>query len=137
MAYRCNPCRHTSAPYPIARSEWDMKQNAYFCPDCQHDYTLSTNKYPNHPSPLGNCHCGCKPCCCKPMCSFNPLKPPTHLHPCFPPTPNVPPHHLPHHGPVPPHHHGPVPPHHHGPVPPHHHGPVPPHHHLPDVVPKK
>jgi hypothetical protein len=113
MAYRCNPCRHTSAPFPIARSEWDMKQNAHFCPDCQTDYTVSTNKYPNHPSPKGNCHCGCKPCCCRPMCDYKPVKPMLHLDPCFPPHPSVsncrPPHHP---GVLPPHHPGVLPPHH-------------------------
>lgn len=90
MAYRCNPCRHTSAPFPIARSEWDMKQNARFCPDCQCDYILSTNKYPNPPSPKGNCNCGCKPCCCKPICNLKPhIKPPMKVGPCFPPHPGV------------------------------------------------
>ena len=120
MAYRCNPCRHTSAPFPIARSEWDMNQNAYFCPDCQCDYTLATNKYPNPPPPKGNC--GCKPCCCRPMCESKPL---VGMDPCFPPHPSVVlsclikprvnggcgPHH-----PIPPTHH-PVVPH---PVVPHH-----------------
>lgn len=89
MAYRCNPCRHTSAPFPIARSEWDMKQNAYFCPDCQNDYTLSTNKYPNPPPPKGNCGCGCKPCCCRPLCDYKPPRPLVHMDPCFPPHPAV------------------------------------------------
>ena len=89
MAYRCNPCRHTSAPFPIARSEWDMKQNAYFCPDCQSDYTLATNKYPNPPDPKGNCGCGCKPCCCRPMCDYKPPRPLLHMDPCFPPHPAV------------------------------------------------
>ena len=120
MAYRCNPCRHTSAPFPIARSEWDMKQNAYFCPDCQSDYTLATNKYPNPPDPKGNCGCGCKPCCCRPMCDIKPPRPLLHLDPCFPPHPAVsPPACLikprvnghPGCGPVPPHPHPhPVPP---------------------------
>lgn len=135
MAYRCNPCRHTSAPFPIARSEWDMHQNAYFCPDCQRDYTLATNKYPNPPPPKGNCGCGCKPCCCRPMCESKPLKPLVGMDPCFPPHPSVVPSclikprvnggcgpHHPHH-PHPGNHH-PIPPAHH-PVVPH---PVVPHH---------
>lgn len=111
MAYRCNPCRHTSAPFPIARSEWDMKQNHHFCPDCQSDYTLSTNKYPNPPEPKGNCSCGCKPCCCRPACDYKPPAPPIHVNPCYPPHPSVinypvmkPAHHLPHH------HNHPIPP---------------------------
>lgn len=129
MAYRCNPCRHTSAPFPIARSEWDMKQNAYFCPDCQCDYTLATNKYPNPPPPKGNCgNCGCKPCCCRPLCDYKPPRPQMHMDPCFPPHPAVSPppclikpcvkggkncgphpHHIipPHLDPIPPGHHVP------------------------------
>jgi hypothetical protein len=101
MAYRCNPCRHTSAPFPIARSEWDMKQNNHFCPDCQSDYILSTIKYPNPPSPRGNCNCGCKPCCCKPACDYKPPAPPIRVNPCYPPHPAVINH------PVHPHHCGP------------------------------
>ena len=117
MAYRCNPCRHTSAPFPIARSEWDMKQNAHFCPDCQSDYTLSTHKYPNPPPPRGNCgNCGCKPCCCRPLCDYKPHHPPTKMDPCFPPHPaivspppcNIKPCVRPH--PAPPHHPVVVPP---------------------------
>lgn len=116
MAYRCNPCRHTSAPFPIARSEWDMKQNAYFCPDCQSDYTLSTNKFPNHPPPFPICGSGCKPSCCRPLCGYNIQKPPVHMDPCFPPHPAV----------QPPHPHPVVPPHHPvHPVPPPHHPVVP------------
>ena len=128
MAYRCNPCRHTSAPFPIARSVWDMHQNAYFCPDCVGDYTLSTNKYPNPPPPKGNCGCGCKPCCCRPLCDYKPRKPLMGVDPCFPPHPAVsPPECLirPHPHLVPPH----VGPH---PVPPPNH-PVVPH----PVVPHK
>lgn len=121
MAYRCNPCRHTSAPFPIARSEWDMKQNTHFCPDCQNDYTLATNKYPNPPPPQGNCNCGCRPCCCRKLCNYHPQKPPLHLDPCFPPHPAV----VPHHPVVPPH----VVPHH--PVVPH---PVVPHPVVPHPV---
>lgn len=125
MAYRCNPCRHTSAPFPIARSEWDMKQNAHFCPDCQNDYIISTQKYPNHPSPQGNCNCGCQPCCCRPACNIQkPILHPT-VNPCFPPHPAIPPHVVPPH-PVPPHvvpAHPTIPPH---PVPSH---VVPPQHH--------
>jgi hypothetical protein len=150
MAYRCNPCRHTSAPFPIARSEWDMKQNAYFCPDCQCDYTLATNKFPNPPPPKGNCGCGCKPCCCKPACDFKPIRPPIGVDPCFPPHPSsvpgclikpctnggggcgphpMPPHVVPnnHPHPVPPGHH-PVVPHPvvpHNPISPPHVTPVP------------
>lgn len=141
MAYRCNPCRHTSAPFPIARSEWDMKQNAYFCPDCQCDYTLATNKYPNPPPPKGNCGCGCKPCCCRPLCDYKPPRPQMHMDPCFPPHPAVsPPACLikpcvkpnggcgPHPHPHPPHvvppHVVPILPDHH-PVPPSHHPVVP------------
>jgi hypothetical protein len=131
MAYRCNPCRHTSAPFPIARSVWDMHQNAYFCPDCVDDYTLSTNKYPNPPPPKGNCGCGCKPCCCRSLCDYKPHKPLMGVDPCFPPHPAVsppaclirphlvPPHVVPH--PVPPPNH-PVVPH---PVPPPNHPVVP------------
>ena len=147
MAYRCNPCRHTSAPFPIARSEWDMKQNAYFCPDCQSDYTLATNKFPNPPPPKGNCGCGCKPCCCRPLCDYKPHKPPMGVDPCFPPHPGVvsPPAcvikpHVhgggcgPHPHPIIPGHPNPLPPHpiHPHPVPPNHHPviphPVVPHH---------
>jgi hypothetical protein len=122
MAYRCNPCRHTSAPFPIARSEWDMKQNAYFCPDCQSDYTLATNKYPNPPAPKGNCGCSCKPCCCRPLCDYKPYKPLSHLDHCFPPHPSVsppcvikpsvkpiPPHIVPHPHPIVPSNHPVVP----------------------------
>jgi len=117
MAYRCNPCRHTSAPFPIARSEWDMKQNAYFCPDCQHDYTLATNKYPNHGLPHPNCSGGCNPSCCRACNGYAPRKPMVHPNPCFPPHPAV----VPHPHVVPPSH--PVVPHPH--VPPSH--PVVPH----------
>lgn len=137
MAYRCNPCRHTSAPFPIARSEWDMKQNAYFCPDCQCDYTLATNKYPNPPPPKGNCNCGCRPCCCRPMCDVKPHKPPIGVDPCFPPHPSVSvpgclikphvkhPHHCdPNHPYNPNHPHHPNHPNHH-PIPPTHHPVVP------------
>jgi hypothetical protein len=146
MAYRCNPCRHTSAPFPIARSEWDMKHMQHFCPDCIGDYTLSTNKFPNAPTPMGNCNCGCKPCCCRPMCGYKPPKPPTHMDPCFPPHPGVvsppacsikpcvkPQHHIQPPHVVPPAHHPVVPPAHH-PVVPH---PVVPHNPLspPHVTP--
>ena len=119
MAYRCNPCRHTSAPFPIARSEWDMMQNAYFCPDCQNDYTTQVNKYPNPPPPKGNCGCGCKPCCCRNLCDYKPKKAPTHMDPCFPPHPAVVPACL-----IKPcvHHHPPTPP---------HYPPYPPHPNLP------
>lgn len=120
MAYRCNPCRHTSAPFPIARSEWDMKQNAHFCPDCQSDYTLATNKYPNPPSPKSS-NCGCKPCYCK-KCDFGHQGSLIHVGPCFPPHPAVvPPHVVPvHPHPVVPH---PVVPH--NPISPPHVTPVP------------
>jgi hypothetical protein len=130
MAYRCNPCRHTSAPFPIARSEWDMKQNNYFCPDCSGDYTLSTNKYPIHKTPKGNCFCGCKPCCCRETCNISHVK--HHIQPpaCFPPHPAVVPivHPLIHpiHHPVVPVTHPVVPTHH--PVVPTHHPVVPPTH---------
>ena len=103
MAYRCNYCRHTSAPFPIARSEWDMKQNNHFCPDCQHNYTLATNKYPNHPSPVKLCNCGCKPCCCRSACSFKPYMPIKNVDHCHPPHPSVHPHPHPVHPVVPPH----------------------------------
>ena len=90
MANRCNPCRHTSAPFPIARSIWDMKQNSYFCPDCQADYTLDINKFPLPASPRrGNCFCGCKPCCCRQMCEAKPAQAPMNLNPCYPPHPAV------------------------------------------------
>jgi len=89
MANRCNPCRHTSAPFPIARSIWDMKQNSYFCPDCQADYTLDINKFPLPAPPRGNCFCGCKPCCCRQMCEAKPAQAPMNLNPCYPPHPAV------------------------------------------------
>ncbi|ABF82149.1 hypothetical protein MIV119R [Invertebrate iridescent virus 3] len=107
MSYSCpKPCRQLSGPFPIARSEWDMKQNAHFCPECQHDYVSANLKYPEPPPYVAQYQC--VPCAPPP-----PPSPPKKLCHCTqsaaPPQPQivVPPTH-PHHAPPHPKPHVPV-----------------------------
>ena len=97
MAYRCNPCRHTSAPFPIARSEFDLAQNMRLCPECQSDYILDVKKYPLPTQPQPNCGC-CKACTPSNQFYHRPGPPPTNCDCCGNCSkPTIPPHVVPPH----------------------------------------